>query len=238
MEKYRIAVCDDDETIRDEVCRMCGSVLQKKKICYDIMPFASAEALEKVLDNHAAEFDVLLLDIQMQGKSGMDLARSLREIGNRISIIFITGSEDYLLEGYSVQPLHYLLKPVSEDQLAKALETDLQLNRKGENIFLKAGNKTIAIQADQIVYIESFNHSITVRFRQKTVSYPVLLSVMQGELSRDPRFYRCHKSFIVNMDYVHEISRNGILLSTGEEIPIGRSYYSAFQFAFVKYLNR
>lgn len=234
MNKYRIAVCDDDETMRAQLCAMCGDILEKKKMNYEVTPFASAEEL----DGKANQFDLLLLDIQMNGETGLEFAKSLRGKGNRVSIIFITGSDEYLLEGYSVQPINYLLKPVSAQALEKALETDLEINLKANYIYLKAGGKTVALPADKIAYFESFNHSVTVCMEDKSCSYPVSLTVVQGELAGDPRFFRCHKSYIVNMGRVQEISRSGIQLSNGMQIPIGRSYYNAFQFAFVKYLNR
>lgn len=234
MDKYRIAVCDDDETVRNQLCAMCGDILRKKGINYSITPFSSAAEL----DGKANRFDLLLLDIKMNGKTGMEFAKSLRSSGNRISIIFITGSEDYLLEGYSVQPINYLLKPVSQEVLEKALETDLQINQRSGFVYLKAGGRTVSLPADKITHFESFNHSVTAYMTDKTASYPVSLTVVQGQLSGEPRFFRCHKSYIVNMDHVNEISRGGVLLSTGVQIPTGRSYYDAFQRAFVKYLNR
>lgn len=238
MNKYRLAVCDDDPVLLSELSGMCASILEQKKMEYEITQFSSAAQLGDVLKIKADAFDILLLDIQMKGKTGMQLAKTLRENGNRVSIIFVTGSEDYLLEGYSVQPVNYLLKPVSEDALKKALETDLQLSRKANYIFLKMGGKSVSLLADKIMYIESFNHSVTVFFPDGSVSYPLSLAAVQGELSSDPRFYRCHKSFIVNMDYVREISRSGVLIGNGVQIPVGRSFLSAFQLAFVKYLNR
>lgn len=238
MNKYRLAVCDDDPVLLSELSGMCASILEQKKMEYEITQFSSAAQLGDVLKIKADAFDILLLDIQMKGKTGMQLAKTLRENGNRVSIIFVTGSEDYLLEGYSVQPVNYLLKPVSEDALKKALETDLQLSRRANYIFLKMGGKSVSLLADKIMYIESFNHSVTVCFPDDTVSYPLSLAAVQGELSSDPRFYRCYKSFIVNMDYVREISRSGVLIGNGVQIPVGRSFLSAFQLAFVKYLNR
>lgn len=238
VNKYRVAVCDDDPVLLGEIGKMCGSILDEIKIRYEIAQFPSAAELVEVLKKDADRFDVLLLDIQMQGENGMQLAKSLRENGNRVSIIFITGSEDYLLEGYSVQPVNYLLKPVSKETLKKALVTDMQISRKANVITFKAGGKTVSIPADNIMYMESYNHSVTFHLSDRKVTYPISLAAIQGELCAEQRFYRCHKSYIVNMDFVHEISRNGILLENGDRIAIGRSFYNAFQIAFVKYLNR
>ena len=109
METYRLAVCEDEEKVREEIQDFCDSILRDMRIQGDITAFASAQELERELDG-GRKFDTLILDIQMEEKemSGMDLARLLRKRGDRTGIIFVSGYEEYLLEGYSVQPVHFL----------------------------------------------------------------------------------------------------------------------------------
>lgn len=121
METYRLAVCEDEEKVREEIQDFCDSILRDMRIQGDITAFASAQELERELDG-GRKFDTLILDIQMEEKemSGMDLARLLRKRGDRTGIIFVSGYEEYLLEGYSVQPVRFLS---SDDTIASVTRT-------------------------------------------------------------------------------------------------------------------
>ena len=145
----------------------------------------------------------------MDGMTGMELARSLREKGKRVSIIFVTACEDYLSDGYGVQPIHFLLKPVHREALASAIHTDLKLNYIPKTVVVHIGNKLVHLS----------------------------LSDFEKQLPMG-QFARCHNSYLVNLDEVREIGRTEISLQSGETLPMGRSYYKAFQSAFVRYINQ
>ena len=139
MSAYRIAVCDDDDIIRENLCSLCSDILTNDSVEYRLESFRSACELEKRLDTESCPFELLILDIQMEGMTGMELARSLRDKGNRVSIIFVTACEDYLSEGYGVQPIHFLLKPVRREALASAIHTDLKLNYIPKTVVVQIG---------------------------------------------------------------------------------------------------
>lgn len=160
MDAYRIAICDDDDIIRENLCSLCSDILTDDSVEYELEPFCSAQELEKRLNSENCPFDLLILDIQMDGMTGMELARSLREKGNRVSIIFVTACEDYLSEGYGVQPIHFLLKPVRRGALASAIYTDLKLNYIPKTVVVHIGNKLVHLSFSDIRYVESYNHSI------------------------------------------------------------------------------
>ena len=86
MSAYRIAVCDDDDIIRENLCSLCSDILTNDSVEYRLESFRSACELEKRLDTESCPFELLILDIQMEGMTGMELARSLRDKGNRVSI--------------------------------------------------------------------------------------------------------------------------------------------------------
>lgn len=209
MDAYRIAICDDDDIIRENLCSLCSDILTNDSVEYRLEPFCSACELEKRLNAEGCPFDLLILDIQMDGMTGMELARSLREKGKRVSIIFVTACEDYLSDGYGVQPIHFLLKPVHREALASAIHTDLKLNYIPKTVVVHIGNKLVHLS----------------------------LSDFEKQLPMG-QFARCHNSYLVNLDEVREIGRTEISLQSGETLPMGRSYYKAFQSAFVRYINQ
>ena len=237
MRVYRLAVCEDDDRIREELCSLCRAILTEDGIDHEIVAFRSAQELEKVLTAESYPFDLLLLDIQMEGMTGMELAKSLRRRGDRVSIIFVTGCGDYLPEGYDVQPIHFLLKPVSREALASALHTDWDLNHRPKTAVLRIGSKKVSLLLTQIRYMESFNHSIVVHQAQGDRSYLLSLSEIEKQLPPG-QFCRCHNSYLVNMEYVEEIGRTELSLRDGKRLPIGRTYYKTLQSAFIRYLNR
>lgn len=109
---YRIAICDDDKNMRELLRSYCSEILARDNIKCRFSEFSSAEDFDA--EAKKDDFDLLLLDIEMEGKNGMTLAKELRKNGSRISIIFISGHDSYLKEGYSVQPIQYLFKPVKK----------------------------------------------------------------------------------------------------------------------------
>ncbi len=237
MSVYRLAICEDDSTIREKLSSLCHDILQEDGIEHEITAFSSANDLEKTLLAENAPFDLLLLDIQMEGMTGMELAQSLRQRGDRVSILFVTGCEDYLPEGYSVQPIHFLLKPVSREALSAALRTDWRLNHRPKTAVLRIGSKTVGLPLAEIRYIESYNHNIVIHQVSGNRSY--LLSLSEAEKQLPPgQFCRCHNSYLVNMEYVEEISRKQLSLRGGSRLPIGRAYYKSLQSAFIRYMNR
>lgn len=236
MSAYRIAVCDDDDMMRENLCSLCNEILTNDDIEYRLASFESASALEKKLDAEGCPFDLLILDIQMEGMTGMELARSLRERGNRVSIIFVTACDDYLCEGYGVQPIHFLLKPVHREALASAIHTDLKLNYIPKTAVVRIGNKLVHLSLPDIRYVESSNHSIMIHQSTGNSTYYLSLSDLEKQLPLG-RFARCHNSYLVNLDEVREIGRTELALQSGETLPVGRTYYKAFQSAFVRYMN-
>lgn len=237
MNRYRLAVCEDDAAIRKELCALCCDILAEDGIVYEITEFSSAENLEEVLQEKGDCFDLLILDIQMEGITGMELAKSLRQQDNRVSILFVTGCEKYLLKGYEVQPIHFLLKPVKREALAQALRTDWKLNHKPKTVVLRTGNKTVCLSLGEIRYIESFNHNIVVHQSGEEHTYSLSLSEIEKQLPPG-QFCRCHNSYLVNLDCVEQIGRTQLRLRDAQTIPVGRAYYKGLQSAFIRYLNQ
>ncbi len=237
MNTYRLAVCEDDDAIRVQMHSLCQEILTEAGVEHSITDFPSARQLGNLLSAENNPFDLLLLDIQIEGLTGMELAQSLRQRGDRVSIIFITGCEDYLPKGYSVQPIHFLLKPVSREALDAALRTDWQLNHKPKTVVLRIGSKMVNLPLADIRYIESYNHNIIVHQTEGDRTYFLSLSYFEKQMPPN-QFCRCHNSYLVNMTYVEEIGRTDLSLRGGVRLPIGRAYYKALQSAFIRYMNR
>ena len=139
MGVYRLAICEDDPGEREFLCSLCGELLSARHIPHVLTPFSSAEDLAETLERDSRAFDLLLLDIQMDGMSGMELAQALYRRRAPVRFLFITGCADYALEGYQVHPVHYLLKPVDRSSLEEALLQDWESHHQPEAFLLRVG---------------------------------------------------------------------------------------------------
>lgn len=128
MEPLRIAVCDDEQAQRELLEEYIRKWAKGKEYQAGISSFSDGEALLAAFSRES--FDLLLLDIQMQGTDGMCVARKIRAAGHETGILFVTGYEDYLAEGYEVEAFRYLIKPVRREKLWEALDSFLRRMQK------------------------------------------------------------------------------------------------------------
>lgn len=232
---YRLAVCEDESCQLEELCSLCGDILKQMGIPHEIAAFASADELSAALKS-GVQFNLLCLDILMDGQTGMELASELRSWDDDTSIIFITCSTEHLLDGYSVRPIQYLLKPVQHEALAKAVRTDLRLHYQPRTINLTIKGKTHVLSLADIRYIESRNHGCAFFMEKEELFLQLNLTEIEKLLPAS-RFARCHNSFLINLMQIKSVNSREVQLQTGHCLPIGRRYAKEFQSKFVRYLN-
>ena len=156
----------------------------------------------------------------------------------RDRVVFITGSAEYALAGYSVHPLDYLLKPVDREALEQALRRAWE-RRRPRTLLFRTGGRTAAVPAEEVRYLESRNHAVTVHRSASMSELPLATSLMEAERHTSSEdFARCHKSYLVNLAWVTELGRSELRLRDGERLPVSRAFYVPFQSALVRYLNR
>ena len=235
MRSYRIAICDDDAPVGQDLAMRCEAIFAAWHVDVAVSLFPSADALGALLKAGASDFDLFLLDIEMHGTDGLALAQWLYDNGERDKVIFITGHVEYALAGYQAHPLHYLLKPVDDHALEEALHLAWSLHGP-QRLVLKKGRRTFSVLLSNIRYLESQGHHTTIHFSDETRLFNFSLSELERQLP-GKNFVRSHKSYLVNLAWVDEIVRSSVRLRDGEEVPIIRNFYLGFQSAFVSYLN-
>lgn len=235
MTVYTVAICEDQTETRAELTSLCGSILTEFAVEHEIDAYSGAELLQEALLD-GKQYDLLCLDILMDGESGMELARKVRAVNEKVSILFITGSREFLKDGYEVRPIQYLFKPIQRTELADALQTDLRLHHCVQNVTLTFGGKTTVLPVEEIWYVESCNHDVVLFSTHGSQQFRLSLTELEHRLPQE-RFCRCHNSFIVNMAHIRQIERKSICLNNDVHIPIGRNYYEMTQTAFIRYLQ-
>lgn len=236
MAAYCIAICEDDKEAAEDLAARCKAIFDAWQVETAVECFASADALLACLVADFSRFDLFLLDIQMQGTNGLDLAQWLYDNGVHDRVIFITGHAEYALAGYNAHPLHYLLKPVENAALAETLNLAWSLHGP-QSLILQRGRKMVALPLAEIRYVESQGHHINVHLGTESRLFTFTMQEIEKLLPR-ARFARCHKSYLVNLDWVAEVDKISVHLRDGERLPLSRSFYLDFQTAFVSYLNR
>lgn len=214
-----IAVVEDELIYAEQLDKILNNWAKQLNCTFSLVHFKSAADFLKSDFNM---YDVAFLDIQLDdAMDGLFLAQSLRKNDYQGSIIFLTSYKEYVFQGYDVQALHYLLKPVKENDIKKCMNTVYQL-AKENNYILQYNNETIKIPFQKILYFSGANHYIDIYTSETTYSYKAKLA---NTISHLPyHFVQCHRSILVNMDHVEKIVKNEIFLSNGTKLPISNTY--------------
>lgn len=222
---YQIALCDDDLNFHILFGDMLLKSFSQRNIEYTLTLYDNVDSLLGSIDK-GAFFDLLFLDILISEDNGIDLARLIRKRKFKTDIIFVTSSVEFAIDGYDIEPLHYLVKPLNKDKLEVAI--DRFINRKlPQKILLKTSSGTLSLQTSDIVYFESYGHNMVVHLQNKTtVEISIPLKKLEDDLA-PLIFFRTHKSFLVNLQYIEKIVRYTVSLSTGETVPIVKERYNS-----------
>ena len=228
--RYKIAICDDCDVDRQYILNMVTLWGERSGYIVHIDRFSSAE---NFLFHYAEEsdYDILLLDIEMGTMDGVTMAKKLRKENDTVQIVFITGYYDYILEGYEVAALHYLMKPVKEEKLCAVLDRAVQKLAKNEKVLnFEIGGEMIRVPIYQIRYADVFGNYVTIH-ASSDVTVKMTLSDLEKQL--DERFYRAGRSCIVNLSQISRVTKAAIKLSDGTTIPLPRGAYDGINRAII-----
>ena len=219
---YKIAICDDLATDRKYLSSLCE--IWGRHSCYHIQisEFTSAE---NFLFNYAEkkDFDILLLDIEMGAMDGVTMARKLRQDNQTVQIIFITGYSDYISDGYEVDALHYLMKPLQEEKLFTVLDRAVTKLIKSERILnIISQGEMLRLPVCQISYVEVNSNYITIH-SQQSITLKMTLSELEKKL--DSHFFRVGRSALVNLEKITRVTKKEIYLQNGSIISLPRGAY-------------
>ena len=225
-----IAICDDSIIDSNYVKELVINWSTNRKCQVNINVFTSAEAFLFHYEENK-NYDVLLLDIEMGKMDGVTLARKIRRSNKSVQIIFITGYSDYIAEGYEVEALHYLMKPLKEEKLYDVLERALsKVIQNEKSIILNLSDEIVRIPLHEIIYIDVDRNYITVHANQE---YIIKKTLSEIEKELDERFFRIGRSAIVNLKFISRITKQDVFLSNGVVLQLPRGMYEALNRAII-----
>ena len=232
----RIAVCDDDRTIREELFRL----IQKQVPEADIMEYQSGEELINARGN----FDIYFLDIEMGEVSGMDIARRIREQEEngrqRSIIIFVTGYREYMEAAFDVNAFHYLIKPIDKEKFFEVFnrawkEVSVSKEQEKKYIIIKSLGAQQKLFLKDICYIESGNKKVIFHTTDKTLEAYGKMEELENELGNT--FYRCHRCYLVNMEKISAYNADNIQVINGDTLILARKKYADFIKTYMRYVK-
>lgn len=233
---YQVAVCDDVERDLSEMAAVAAGLLKESGMEPEIQRFCSAAEL-LAARTRGVSWDLILLDIMMDGQDGIELAEALRMTGDETDLIFITSSPEYALAGYRSYPVSYLLKPITREKLGPVLSHCLERREKLPSLVLDVpeGAK-ITLTLGDICYIEVYRRELVVHCKDRVLSCVGPLNAVLAELPAES-FYHCHRSYVVNLNQVSGVRKFCFMLRGGGEVPVAVRAYPEAQARWLDYLK-
>ena len=214
----KFAICDDEPQMAQEIADQLAGYM-KETGGYPVECFSSGYALLKSPD----EFDVIFLDIQMERPDGMETARLLRQRDNHSLIVFVTVLKERVFDAFQVEAYDYLLKPLDSARFRRTMDRALGwLERDAaKNLVIQRGSGCQVILLSDILYCEVLGRKIYLHKKDGMVvdDYDRMEDLEQRV---DSRFFKCHRSYLVNLDHVGGCQDGQVLLQNGERIPVSR----------------
>lgn len=228
------AICDDTSRDREEICTYLRRYAQEKMLDITCTGFTSGEELLKNLT--VQPYQIIFLDIYMDGLSGIEVARQIRSQNLDTLLIFITTSRDHAVEGFEVNALHYLVKPLSYKDVYEALERCRKISAVTERyIEVKTGKTSERVLCKKIFYIEVYNKILFIHTNNEVLKTYGSLDELEHELQGLP-FLRCHRSYLVNMEQIQDMLDVEFILSNNERVPMRRKGRTQIQKIYQDYL--
>ena len=216
-----IAIIEDSGQELSLLERCLQSYLSSRQVYRVIDTYTSGEAF---LENWPSKsYDLVFLDILMEGISGIEVARKIRETDSECLLIFISSSKEYALQGFEVRAFDYLLKPLSEERFQKTMDLcQNELAKHIRYIEVKESRTLVKIPLNEIIYNDYYNHYIQIHTAARLIRSYQQFDVFSPLLLCYPQFLCCYRNCIVNMDHVDSVDKHDFVMENGERVPITR----------------
>lgn len=234
----RICICDDKiEDINKLMEYSKWFIKEHSQNPVKVQPFESPYDLLQAISEHGG-FDLYILDIIMPHLNRIDIARKIRERGEKAEILFLTTSREYAVEAFDVKASGYLIKPVKKSDFEREVLGCINNLSPKENpsIMLKTKYGMHKANIKEIVTVESFNHSRVCTLADGTVlETAATLSSLYEQLRQYQSFFIPHRAYIVNLEYVNGLATTELTMADGRHIPISRKIYPKLKQAYIDY---
>ena len=231
---YRIAICDQNVADGQELVNKVQQLASEMQLSVVVDNFRSARALYEAAKERP--YKLILLETEIGGKSGVELAKRIRFHDKETEFIFVTGKEEYALAAYAVFPAGYILKRVTRARLYEPFAHVFKRERTKTYLFRTAEGGQIHIAADDLLYVEVFGNELVFHCKRENVRGTGSLAGVTEALPKES-FYRSHRNFIVNLAYVQKIEHYYFGLQNGEKVTVAKNRFTEAKEVFEGYLR-
>jgi len=230
----RVAIVDDDQTIQSKLERYIHEFENQSTEKFKIDFYSDASDLVK---NYKSQYDIIFMDIQMEKLDGLSAAEKIRETDKNTIIIFVTNMSGYAIQGYKVDALSYIIKPIVYIDFAQQLDKAVNKIISNRNAFLlvTVNNEIIRLDVTKICYMESIEHKVSIHLEDETITLYNTLTNLE-KLVKAYHFERCNSCFLVSLRHVERIEKD-IVKVGGDQLVISRSKKKAFMSALAEYIG-
>ena len=232
--KIRVAIVEDNPSDRELLVKHLRRFEAEKALHFELIGFSDGEDL---VTDYSADYDLILMDIEMTFMNGMRAAKRVRELDPDVVIVFVTNAPQYAIEGYKVRAVDYMLKPVTWFSFSECLSRALLYvkDRGGESITVALKDGKTRLPVDRICYVEVQDHQLIYNTRDGRFVTKGTIRDVEEQLG-PPRFCRCNRCYIVNLEFV-ETYRGSDLVVNGDTLQISRRQRKGFLDALNLYIN-
>ena len=230
----RIAIVEDDRHDREALKKCLSRYEKENQVKFSLTEFQDGE---DIVTDYTASYDLIILDIEMAFLNGMKAAEKIRELDTNVIIIFITNMPQYAIQGYKVNALDYILKPISyfsfSESMARALTKVKTPEKEYITIVLKGGKKKLNV--DKICYVEVRDHDLIYHSTKGDIVTKSSMKEAEDTLG-GTKFFRCNRCYLVNLEYVEDFRGNDVTVAS-DVIQVSRARKKAFMDALNDYMN-
>ncbi len=232
----RIAIIDDIESERKELRGRVERSLQRRSFCADIFEYERGE--DFLTASEKERFTVVILDIYMDGITGMETAKRLRSFDAECFLIFTTTSEDHALEGFRVRAMHYLVKPYEEAEIDALIDEILQRIPKPDKYMnIKVSGSDVHLRFRDIVYAEHFSHMINIHtINKKVLTTRQSFGDFTAPLKEDERFFLCSRGVVANLEHAVDFDSSSFVMDDGSRVFVSKELVKHARQTFMDFL--
>lgn len=230
-----IALCDDEEFMLEQLAQWVAGYFTRENRPASLTRFSSGMALL----SSAKRFHIIFLDVQMEEPDGIETAKRLRSGGFDGFLIFVTIQQEAVFQAFAVQAFDYLIKPLEKERFVRTMDRLLRTVREREErrLLVQKGGERVLIPFEDLLYCEVINRTLYLHLRGGTV-VDCYGKLEQLERKVDGRFFRCHRSYLINLGHVESWGEGQARLSGGQTVPVSRLRGEAFAAAMLRYMAR
>ena len=228
----RIAICDDEEIYRIELKSLLDKLLIN--VDYNIDTFDDGNRLTESFKG--LPYDLVFLDIEMPAVDGITLAKKIRAISEKVFIVFLTSHVEYAIEGYEVNALRYLTKPVDIEKLKEVIRFVQEKQGKERQLIIKEDGEELLINLNDVIFMESMNQNVRIVTSKGEHVIRYNIGAFEEQLKNDG-FFRIHRGYLISLSKVKKLSKSDVIMDGDTILPVSRSNIKPLKDALYSYVE-